>query len=224
MYLCTDVPIRLWPCYPFRRSWWRGHPASTSSTVFSSANSGCVLPGQVDHIVVGIASQTDEHSFSRSFIPQTVAPFMRHLPGHGGPIIPLRRRLALSLRGPRCSIRRMLLEGSPVIVTMRPQESPSRRRTLCISSAGFRLTPLSQLRCFSVALTRSSPARFQEAPLPTFSKTWSQSTSTQHCVLRLLASLAPAHGRTYRVFRSSFTGTRFWHGGPGLPLAEFWLC
>ena len=41
-------------------------------------------------------------------------------------------------------IRRMLLEGSPVIVTMRPQESPSRRRTLCISSAGFRLTPLRQ--------------------------------------------------------------------------------
>ena len=39
-------------------------------------------------------------------------------------------------------IRRMLLEGSPVIVAMRPHERPSRRRICCISSARFRLTPL----------------------------------------------------------------------------------
>ena len=41
-------------------------------------------------------------------------------------------------------IRRTLLEGNPVIVAMRPHERPSRRRICCISSARFRLTPLSE--------------------------------------------------------------------------------
>ena len=60
-------------------------------------------------------------------------------------------------------IRRMLLEGSPVIVAMRPQERPSRRRMFCISSAHFRLTPLRRPMCLPVASTRSSPA---SRPLP----------------------------------------------------------
>ena len=34
----------------------------------------------------------------------------------------------------------------------------------------------------------------------------------------------PAHGRIHRVFRSSSAGTRFWHGGMKLRLAEFRLC
>ena len=51
-------------------------------------------------------------------------------------------------------IRRMLLEGSPVIVAMRPHESPSRWRMFCFSSARFRLTPLRRPRCLPVALTR----------------------------------------------------------------------
>ena len=54
-------------------------------------------------------------------------------------------------------IRRMLLEGSPVIVAMRPHESPSRWRMFCISSARFRLTPLRRPRCLPVALDPLQP-------------------------------------------------------------------
>ena len=45
---------------------------------------------------------------------------------------------------------------------------------------------------------RFSPDRFQEVPLPTSSKTCSQSAKTHRCVLRLLASapLAPGSGMT----------------------------
>ena len=64
---------------------------------------------------------------------------------------------AISSRS-QVQIRRMLLEGNPVIVAMRPHERPSRWRMFCISSARFRLTPLRRPRCLPVALTRSSPA------------------------------------------------------------------
>ena len=47
---------------------------------------------------------------------------------------------------------------------------------------------------------------------------------TRYSVLGLLAPLAPSHGCIHRVFRSSFTGPRFWHGGVMLQWAEFWLC
>ena len=166
-------------------------------------------------------------------------------------------------------IRRMLLEGSPVIVARPPQERPSRQRMFCISSAHFRLTPLRRPMYLPVASTRSRPApsprrrwtgaaapaprrcpsrwtpggnpysflpqpaqrlqhlgqrpakrssaatftqwpgarasfrrfspdRCQEVPLPTSSKTCSQSAKTHRCVLRLLASapLAPGSGMT----------------------------
>ena len=171
-------------------------------------------------------------------------------------------------------IRRMLLEGSPVIVAMRPHERPSRRRICCISSARFRLTPLAPTEVLAggfdplqprqrslpdqvalhlreddgqvqhrpphalswsmdsrrlmistsfsrghpsssktsvsdlpkrssaatftqspgwrAALRRFSPGRFQEAPLPTSSKTCSQSASTRRWVSRLLASASLA--------------------------------
>ena len=47
---------------------------------------------------------------------------------------------------------------------------------------------------------------------------------TRYSVLGLLAPLAPTHGCIHRVFRSSFTGPRFWHGGVKLRRAEFRLC
>ena len=64
---------------------------------------------------------------------------------------------AISSRS-QVQIRRMLLEGNPVIVAMRLHERPSRWRMFCISSARFRLTPLRRPRCLPVAFTRSSPA------------------------------------------------------------------
>ena len=205
-------------------------------------------------------------------------------------------------------IRRMLLEGSPVIVAMRPHERPSRRRICCISSARFRLTPLapaevlagdldplpprqrslldqvalhlreddgqvqhrpphalswsmdsrrlmistpfsrSQPRSSSTsvsdlpkrssaatftqspgwraALRRFSPGRFQEAPLPTSSKTArsrpTPGAGSPSCWRRRCWLLT--HGRIRGVFRSSFAGPRFWHGGVMLRRAGLWLC
>ena len=42
-------------------------------------------------------------------------------------------------------------------------------------------------------------------------------------ISKLLAS-APIRGRSCIVFRSSFSGPRFWHGDLILRLPEFWLC
>ena len=42
-------------------------------------------------------------------------------------------------------------------------------------------------------------------------------------ISKLFAS-APIRGRSRIVFRSSFSGPRFWHGGVMLRRAEFWLC
>ena len=53
--------------------------------------------------------------------------------------------------------RRMLLEGSPVIVAMRPHERPSRWRMLCISSARLRLTPFAPTEVLAGGLVPLKP-------------------------------------------------------------------
>ena len=53
-------------------------------------------------------------------------------------------------------------------------------------------TTFTQSHVWRSALRRFSPGRFQEAPLPTSSKTCSQSASTRRLVSRLLASISLA--------------------------------
>ena len=117
----------------------------------------------VAQLVVGLASQTYEHSFSRSLIPQPVALFMATPPKARQACYPSPKAVGAISSRSQVQIRRMLLEGNPVIVAMRPHERPSRSAHVLYLLGPLPADPLAPTEVLSGVLYPLQP---RQRPLP----------------------------------------------------------